>query len=83
MGEDKVKFRGIKTTQIAKHESKAKTVINRYGQKSLSLPRIDDKKRWAGFAGNSWVRSGVWRTSLEARYTTTDRESAGAENSVR
>lgn len=49
------KFRGIKTTQIPKYETKAKTVINRYGQKSLSLPRIDDKKRWAGFAGNTGI----------------------------
>ncbi len=45
------KWRGIKTTQIAKFEDEPKTIINRFGQKSISLPRIDDKKRWAGFPG--------------------------------
>lgn len=43
------KWRGIKTTQIHKNENFAKTIINRLGQKSISLPRIDDKKRWAGY----------------------------------
>lgn len=45
----KEKWRGIKTTSIAKHEDKPKTVINRFGQKTLSLPRITDDKRWAGY----------------------------------
>ena len=43
------KWRGIKTTQKRINENKPKTIINRLGQKSLSLPRIDDKKRWAGY----------------------------------
>ena len=46
-----VKWRGIKTTQVPKYEGQAKTVINRLGQKSITLPRIDDKKRWAGYPG--------------------------------
>lgn len=45
------KWRGIKTTQVPKHETEARTIINRLGQKSISLPRIDDKKRWAGYPG--------------------------------
>lgn len=47
----KEKFRGIKTTSIPKNEDKALTIINRLGQKSMSLPRITDSKRLAGFAG--------------------------------
>lgn len=43
------KWRGIKTTQVATNEDKPKTIINRLGQKSISLPRIDDNKRWAGY----------------------------------
>jgi site-specific DNA-adenine methylase len=49
------KWRGITTTQIPKYELKAKTIVNRFNQKSLSLPRIDDKKRWAGYAGNTGI----------------------------
>lgn len=45
------KWRGIKTTSKKINEKKAKTIINRLGQKSISLPRIDDKKRWAGYPG--------------------------------
>ena len=45
------KWRGIPTTQTPKNELEPVTIINRLKQKSLSLPRIDDKKRWAGFAG--------------------------------
>jgi len=45
----KVKWRGIPTTQKKKNENEPKTIINRLGQKSISLPRIDDKKRWAGY----------------------------------
>ena len=47
----KTKWRGIETTQKKINERKARTIINRLGQKSMSLPRIDDKKRWAGFPG--------------------------------
>jgi len=45
----KKKWRGIKTIQKSKNENSAKTIINRLGQKSISLPRIDDNKRWAGY----------------------------------
>lgn len=45
------KWRGIKTTSIPKNETVSKTIINRFGQKSFSLPRIDDKKRFAGYPG--------------------------------
>jgi site-specific DNA-adenine methylase len=45
------KWRGIQTTQEPKNELEPKTIVNRLGQKSLSLPRIDDKKRWAGYPG--------------------------------
>jgi len=47
----KKKFRGIKTTSERLYEAKPKTIINRLGQKSISLPRITDDKRWAGFPG--------------------------------
>lgn len=50
-GQTPPKWRGIKTTQVPKHEDKAVTIVNRLGQKSFSLPRIDDGKRWAGFPG--------------------------------
>lgn len=43
------KWRGIKTTQIHKNETLPVTIVNRLKQKSLSMPRIDDKKRWAGY----------------------------------
>jgi len=45
------KWRGIETTQKRIHETKAITITNRLGQLSMSLPRIDDEKRWAGFPG--------------------------------
>lgn len=51
----KEKWRGIETTQRRKNERRAKTIINRFGQKSISLPRIDDKKRWAGYPGLTGV----------------------------
>jgi len=47
----KTKWRGIETTQRKINETKARTITNRLGQLSMSLPRIDDKKRWAGFPG--------------------------------
>lgn len=43
--------RGIPTITNRKHEKNPKTIHNRFKQLSLSLPRIDDKKRWAGYAG--------------------------------
>jgi len=43
--------RGIKTNPNKKNESKLKIVKNRFGQYTLSLPRIDDKKRFAGYPG--------------------------------
>lgn len=53
----KAKWRGIETTQKRINERKAVTIINRFGMKSISLPRIDDKKRWAGFPGlTGWAR---------------------------
>ena len=51
----KAKWRGIATTQKRINESRPITIINRLGQKSMSLPRIDNKKRWAGFPGNAGV----------------------------
>lgn len=45
------KWRGIQTTQKRKNENKGITIINRLGQKSIRLPRIDDTKRWAGYPG--------------------------------
>lgn len=47
----KKKWRGIETTQTEINEDAAVTIVNRLGQKSISLPRIDDKKRWAGYPG--------------------------------
>jgi hypothetical protein len=44
-----IKYRGIPTNPEKKNEDKAKTITNRLGHLSISLPRIDDKKRWAGF----------------------------------
>lgn len=49
--EFKETHRGIPTTTKKINEKKAVTIINRYGQKSPSLPRIDDLKRWAGYPG--------------------------------
>ena len=51
----KSKWRGIQTTQLRKNEKKSKTISNRFNQKSFSLPRIDDKKRWAGYPGNTGI----------------------------
>ena len=44
--------RGIRTNPNPRFEDEPVTIINRLGQKSISLPRIDDKKRLAGFPGN-------------------------------
>jgi len=46
-----IKWRGIETTQKSINERSAVTIVNRLGQKSMSLPRIDDGKRWAGYPG--------------------------------
>lgn len=43
--------RGIQTTTKRKNERKPITIINPWKQKSISLPRIDDSKRWAGYPG--------------------------------
>lgn len=43
--------RGIKTTSERIGEYMPTTITNRLGQKSIHLPRIDDKKRWAGYPG--------------------------------
>jgi hypothetical protein len=51
----KTKWRGIQTTQVRKNEKKAKTVNNRFKQKTFSLARIDDKKRWSGYPGNTGI----------------------------
>ena len=47
--------RGIRTNPNPRFEDKLKTTVNRFGQVSFSLPRIDDKKRWAGFPGNTGI----------------------------
>lgn len=39
------------TKDIKINENKAKTIINRLGQKSISLPRISDDKRLRGYPG--------------------------------
>jgi site-specific DNA-adenine methylase len=49
--EEETKFRGIKVETRRIHERKPKTITNRLRQKSISLPRIDDEKRWAGYPG--------------------------------
>lgn len=49
------KWRGIATTKQKINEVQAKTITNRLGQKSISLPRIDDKKRWSGYPGLAGV----------------------------
>lgn len=53
------KHRGIRTNTSRKNEQVPKTIINRLGQKSMSLPRIDDGKRFAGFAGLAGVASKI------------------------
>jgi len=55
----KKKWRGIKTTQVHKNENIPVTIVNRLGQKSLSMPRIDDKKRWAGYPSIAGIARGV------------------------
>jgi len=43
--------RGITTNPNAKNELQAVTKINRFGQKTISLRRIDRSKPWAGYPG--------------------------------
>lgn len=45
------KWRGISTTQKVSNLRTAVTITNRLKQKSMSLPWINDAKRWAGFPG--------------------------------
>lgn len=47
--------RGIKTNPNVRFEKDLKTTMNRWGQFTFSLPRIDDKKRWAGYPGNTGI----------------------------
>ena len=47
--------RGIRTNPNPSHETILKTTVNRFHQLTFSLPRIDDKKRWAGFPGNTGI----------------------------
>ena len=47
--------RGITTNPNPRNEIKLKTIINRFGQKSISLPRIDNKKRFGGYPGNTGI----------------------------
>jgi len=47
--------RGIQTTTIKKNEKYPITIINRLDQKSISLPRITDDKRFAGYPGQTGV----------------------------
>ena len=51
MNNKKTKWRGIHTTQKKTNELEPITILNRFKQRSMSLPWIDDKKRWAGFPG--------------------------------
>lgn len=47
--------RGIKTNPNPRFENELKATMNRFGQFTIKLPRIDDKKRWAGFPGNTGI----------------------------
>jgi len=62
------KWRGIETTQKASNELRAVTITNRLGQKSMSLPRIDDGKRWAGYPGLAGTAKSI---AAMIPYTTT------------
>lgn len=53
--------RGIPTNTDAKNELVAKTITNRLGQKSVTLSRIDDGKRFAGYPGLSGVAKKIAR----------------------
>lgn len=47
--------RGITTNPNPRFEKELITTMNRFGQFTFTLPRIDDKKRWAGFPGNTGI----------------------------
>ena len=51
----KESHRGISTNTTPRNEIKLLTIRNRWKQLSLSLPRIDDGKRWAGYPGNTGI----------------------------
>lgn len=51
MKSTKTKWRGIHTTQKKINELEPITITNRLKQRTISLPRIDNDKRWAGFPG--------------------------------
>ena len=51
----KESHRGIPTNTAPRNEIKLRTIRNRWKQLSLSLPRIDDAKRWAGYPGNTGI----------------------------
>lgn len=64
----RVKWRGISTTQKKINEDVPKTIINRFHQKSMSLPRIDDKKRWAGYPGITGVSKRIAKLIPDCEY---------------
>lgn len=49
------KWRGIKTNPTTKNEHELVTITNRFEQKSVTLRRIDDQKRFAGYPGNTGI----------------------------
>lgn len=47
--------RGIRTNPNPQNENELITITNRFDQKSVTLRRIDDKKRFAGYPGNTGI----------------------------
>lgn len=62
------KWRGINTTQKKINESNPITIINRLKQKSISLPRIDDNKRWAGYPSLAGTAKTISKLIPKSRY---------------
>ena len=62
------KWRGIKTSSVKVNEKIPKTIINRFNQKSLSLPRIDDKKRLAGYGGLTGISRKLSKIIPECKF---------------
>ena len=62
------KWRGIRTTSEEINEDEAVTVVNRLGQKTISLPRITDDKRWAGFPGLAGVAKEIAKMVPKCKY---------------
>lgn len=60
--------RGIPTNTDPKNELVAKTITNRLGQKSVTLSRIDDGKRFAGYPGLAGVASKIANIVPECFY---------------